>query len=182
MNQSTKRSLSSKNSALTRHLEPPRSVRSTNIEDEKNKQELTIRDRGRQCKGPTRDFSKLIFRGEVYTIGDYVLIRETEKTDMVAKLTKIYPEGVAEKHVMIQVKWYFKKDDLESNSLPLLERINLGDNEVFDTNTETKIYADLLNKKCTVWKLEEYEGKSGLGVNDYYTRASYDIRKVLALC
>ena len=50
---------------------------------------------------------------------------------------------------------------------------------MFDTGLETKIYADLLNGKCRVWNLDEYEGKQGMKTNDFYTRATYDITKVL---
>ena len=58
------------------------------------------------------------------------------------------------------------------------EKASLGDNEVFDTKYASKIYADLLNGRCRVWSLKEYDGKTGLGADDYYTRAAYDIEKV----
>lgn len=183
MNQSTKRPLSTKSAFQTRHLEPPKRIQNNELEENKNKsQQEVIPDQDNskhQCKDKVQGYSKLRLNNEVYAIGDYVLIRETRKSDMIGKLIKIYAEGEIEKHPMIEVKWYFKKDDLDASSITLSEKNSLGDNEVFDTITETKIYADLLNGKCKVWKLEEYEGKQGLGVNDYYTRACYDPYKVL---
>ena len=51
----------------------------------------------------------------------------------------------------------------------------IGENEVFETNHKSKIFADLLNGKCKVWDILDYDGKTGLGVNDYYSRAKYNI-------
>ena len=37
-------------------------------------------------------FTKFLFEGVVYCIGDYLLLRETNKTSVVAHLLKIEPE------------------------------------------------------------------------------------------
>ncbi len=77
---------------------------------------------------------------------------------------------------------FYKKADLaKENILSKKELSWLGDNEVFETNFTSKVYADLLNGKCTVWDVLEYDGKSGLGATDYYTRARYLIDSVSLL-
>ncbi len=147
--------------------------------------------------GPTKgankhQYSQLKFKGTVYKLGDYVLIRETKKTNMVGQLTGIVSQGGDEtnpRRPMVEVRWYsvsramgrfYKKDDLgELPGVSERERASLGENEVFDTRCMSKVYADLLNGKCRVWTLREYDGKPGLGADDYYTRATYDLEKVV---
>ena len=54
----------------------------------------------------------------------------------------------------------------------------IGENEVFETDFVSKVFADLLNGKCKVWDVMEYDGKQGMGVQDYYTRARYQFGSV----
>ena len=134
-----------------------------------------------RCRYSTDQYTQLKFRGTQYKIGDYVLIRETKTTNMVAQLQNIIALGgdlENPKRPMIEVKWYYKKGDLEVPGITHAERASLGENEVFDTKVVSKIFVDLLNGKCRVWGLKEYDGKAGLGSDDYYTRAIYDIEKV----
>lgn len=54
----------------------------------------------------------------------------------------------------------------------------IGENEVFETTFTSNVYADTLNGKCKIWDIEAYDGQTGLGINDYYTRANYNFDKV----
>ena len=54
-------------------------------------------------------YSQLKFRGTVYKVGDYVLIRESKKSNMVGQLQAIVEQGGDSEHPkrpMIEVKWY----------------------------------------------------------------------------
>jgi hypothetical protein len=131
-------------------------------------------------------YQQLKFKGMVYKVGEYVLIRESKKSNMVAQLKEIIGQGGdAEnpKRPMIELLWYYKKDDLdkEAAGISAAEWRSLGENEVFCTNFQSKVYADLLNGKCKVWDLKDYDGKPGLGPHDFYTRASYDLTSVRLL-
>ncbi len=71
---------------------------------------------------------------------------------------------------------YYKKDEIDFEALRITqtEAQCIGENEVFQATQPEKIWVDTLSGKCSVWTLEEYDGKSGLGAQDFYTRAKYD--------
>lgn len=51
---------------------------------------------------------KLIFRGELYTVSDYVLLRETKTSNMVGILRRIIKEGGDPLHPklpMLEIEW-----------------------------------------------------------------------------
>lgn len=51
----------------------------------------------------------------------------------------------------------------------------MAENEVFETNCISKIPGALVSGKCYVWNIEEYDSQPEVGLDDYYTRAKYDI-------
>jgi len=57
----------------------------------------------------------------------------------------------------------------------------IGENEVFETNCISRVYADLLNGKCRVWNVLEYDGRSDVRSNEYYTRAKFSIETVFKI-
>ena len=135
-------------------------------------------------------YRRMKFQGELYDLGETVFIRESESSNMVGRIEKIIKENGDPKHPkwpMIEVAWFafslirrfYKKSDIAREaSLPGRELSWIGENEVFETNCVSKIYADLLEGKCKVWDIEAYDGQSGLGNADFYTRARYDIDRV----
>ena len=78
----------------------------------------------------------------------------------------------------ILIRYYKAEDVIKESGVSAEDAESLGDNEVFKTNFTSKIYADLLNGKCNVWTVEEYDGRGGLGENDFYSRAKYDMKAV----
>ncbi len=159
---------------------------SGNPEDPLSKTKVMTRaERKRLCKQP---FTRIAYKGNVYSLDDFVFIRESMNTNMIAQLKGIISEGGDAKHPawpMIEVKWYcwllkwsryYTKNDVEV--IPEEEKDNIGDNELFATTCTSKVYADLLNGKCRVWPLTEYEKKAQVTPLDYYTRATYDLTQV----
>lgn len=76
-------------------------------------------------------------------------------------------------------RFYKKSDIAKDKAISKQELSWIGENEVFETNHKSKIFADLLNGKCKIWDIQEYDGKTGLGGNDFYSRARYNIENVL---
>lgn len=77
---------------------------------------------------------------------------------------------------------YYKAEDVKREVHVEEEEAKcLGENELFETEIVTKVYADLLNGKCNVWTIQEYDGQVGLGDLDFYSRAKYDAKKVRAV-
>ena len=75
---------------------------------------------------------------------------------------------------------FYGKEDIEvETNLTRTQLRWIGDNEIFETTFKSKIYADLLNGKCKVWDIMEYDGRTGLGAHDYYMRARFNIKSVL---
>ena len=57
-----------------------------------------------------KEYKKLKFKEVIYQIGENLLIKESETSNMIGKLTKIKEKGGDTKHPdwpMIQVKWYY---------------------------------------------------------------------------
>ena len=55
-----------------------------------------------------KQYRKICFRENIYEVGDTLLFRETETTNVVGKLIRIIPEGGNELHPkwpMIEVQW-----------------------------------------------------------------------------
>ena len=135
-------------------------------------------------------YKRLKFQGELYEVGDTVLIRESENSNMVARIEKIIKENGDPKHPkwpMVELTWfdcalirrfYKKQDIVKEGVLQARELAYVGENEVFETDFVSKIYADLLEGKCKVWDIKAYDGRSGLGHTDFYTRAHYEIKNV----
>ncbi len=72
-----------------------------------------------------------------------------------------------------------KSDIKREAGLREIELSWIGENEVFETDFVSKVFVDLLNGKCRVWDVMEYDGKTGMGAHDYYTRARYEIGSVV---
>ncbi|MDR3549153.1 MAG: hypothetical protein P4M11_12990 [Candidatus Pacebacteria bacterium] len=137
-------------------------------------------------------FTSLVFRGVTYSVNDFLYVREAPLSNMVGQLRRVIGQGGDPSHPkwpMVELEWYsvisvtlnryFRKTDLDQTALGLgaAEWASLADNELFSTSFVSKIHADLLNGKCMVWQLSEYEKQESLDENDFFTRASYDIRK-----
>ena len=60
---------------------------------------------------------------------------------------------------MIEVQWFYKKTDLDTNIPGLDKRLldSLADNEVFETTHKDVIYIETINEECQVFKLDDYE-------------------------
>jgi hypothetical protein len=67
-------------------------------------------------------YKRILFNNIDYKLGDTIQFRETEKTSVVGKLIKIISEGGNPSHPkwpMIEVQWYYKKNDLDLKKLGL---------------------------------------------------------------
>lgn len=77
---------------------------------------------------------------------------------------------------MVVVQWYYKKTDLDMKKLNISEDDAkfIGENEVFQTNHQDKVFADSIIAKCNVFTIKEYDELESIDFNTtFFTRASY---------
>ena len=77
-----------------------------------------------------------------------------------------------------EYRYYGKREIREECKIDEENLRWIGDNEVFETTSVSKIFADLLHGKCRIWDVEDYDGRKGMGPKDFYTRAKYNIKTV----
>ncbi len=193
-----KRTLGQRDALETRSIEPSRAVKKSDAEAD-SKENLSDSSHPSVHRPAPSQLSRehklagIAFRGTRYVLDDFVYIRESPTTNMVGQLRRVIARGGDPSHPswpMVEVQWYnlshtphdryYRKEDLDRAALRLspTEWASLGENELFTTAVVSKIHADLLNGRCRVWSLSDYEKQSVLGADDLYTRAEYDIEKV----
>jgi hypothetical protein len=106
-----------------------------------------------ELKEPSRKFSKILFNDVVYCIGEYLLLRETQKSTIVGRLVEIVPTGGSPSHPdwpMIKVQWHYRKHDLDWPKLGIVEEDLefIGENEVFPSRHFDTVFADAIVSKC----------------------------------
>ena len=77
---------------------------------------------------------------------------------------------------MIIVQWYYKKSDIDFKKLAISEedQIYIGDNEVFQTAHQDKVFADSIIAKCKVYTIKEYDELNSIDIHTtFFTRATY---------
>ncbi|CDW73243.1 phd-finger family protein [Stylonychia lemnae] len=133
-----------------------------------------------------KQYKKICFKDIMYETGETLIFRETESTTVVGKLVKIIPEGGNPAHPkwpMIEVQWYYKKQDLDFKKLGVSDedQIHFGDNEVFPTNHHDKIYVDCIQEKCKVYGINEYDKLETIDAKTtFFSRAHYNpLQKIL---
>jgi len=94
-----------------------------------------------------------LFNDVVYCLGEFLLLRETQKSTIVGRLVDIIPSGGSAQQPdwpMIKVQWYYKKQDLDFRKLGILDEDleYIGENEVFPSKHYDKIFADAIVAKC----------------------------------
>lgn len=130
-------------------------------------------------------YDKFEFEGQVYKVGDYLLLRETTITTIVGKLLKIVPQGGHPANPdwpMIQVHWFYKKSDLNINKLsisPTDFKRFIGENEIFPCEEHSDmIFADAIIGKAQVYQIKEYDEIQQIDINTtFFTRAHYNPMK-----
>lgn len=128
-------------------------------------------------------FSKFKYKGEVYSIGENVLITDGGSECSVAKIVKILPtKGINNNNYWptIIVEWYYRKCDLlkDADSIPNFKEDYISEYEVFESQHRDTIYIESIVGKCKVACFEEYENSNDTSGNLYFSRAKYDPVKV----
>ena len=129
-------------------------------------------------------YNSVKFRDIVYKLGDVLLIQSTQE-NLIGELIKIIPiNGVKEYPFWptVQVKWYYKKNDINRKKNNLVNPQNFGsisDFELFPSNHKDIIYIESIINKCKVCSFEEYENIKEPSDYTFFTRAKYEIHSQL---
>jgi hypothetical protein len=62
----------------------------------------------------TKSYSKFMFQGVIYHVGEHLLFRETNKTAIIGQVMSILPQVQHKNQAwpMLKVKWYYRKQDI----------------------------------------------------------------------
>ena len=120
----------------------------------KNKQGL---EKIKKYVDPELSYDSIKFRNIIFKIGDVLLIQASEE-NLIGELIKIIPTNGIKEYPFwptIQVKWYYKKKDINRKKNNLLNQQNfdaLSDYELFPSNHKDIIYIESILNKCKVYK------------------------------
>jgi hypothetical protein len=97
-------------------------------------------------------------RGNKYSIGEIVLVKDASSDFMIGKITKIVPQNGIKKYPYwpsIQVEWYYKKKEInrEMNGLNDKRFSCISEFEVFKSNHRDIIFIETIIAKCQVFFL-----------------------------
>ena len=107
-------------------------------------------------------YDSIKFRNIIFKIGDVLLIQASEE-NLIGELIKIIPTNGIKEYPFwpaIQVKWYYKKKDINRKKNNLLNQQNfdaLSEYELFPSNHKDIIYIESILNKCNVYTYEEYD-------------------------
>ena len=128
---------------------------------------------------PSISYTSIKSNSKIYNIGDTLLIHGNNEF-LVGELVQIIPNnGKAQIPFWptIEVKWYYKKADLnrKKNKLNNQHYYNsISDFEVFSTDHKDIIMIESIIDKCKVYSYEEYENLEDHNDKTFFTRAKYD--------
>ena len=129
-------------------------------------------------------YDSIKFRNIIFNIGDVLLIQASEE-NLIGELIKIIPTNGIKEYPFwpaIQVKWYYKKKDINRKKNNLLNQQNfdaLSDYELFPSNHKDIIYIESILNKCKVYTYEEYDNITDPPDLTFFTRANYEIHAEL---
>ena len=129
-------------------------------------------------------YDSIKFRDIVFKLGDVLLIQAPEE-NLIGELIKIIPvNGIKEYPFWptVQVKWYYKKKDINRKKNNLLNQQNfdsISDYELFPSNHKDIIYIESIINKCKVYSYEEYDNIADPSDFTFFTRAKYEIHTEL---
>ena len=183
--QQTKNSNPKKNSSP---LEEPKSqiANQVNTQDKlielsKNKQGL---EKLKKYVDTSLSYDSIKFRDIIFKIGDVLLIQSSDE-NLIGELIKIIPSNGIKEYPFwptVQVKWYYKKKDINRKKNNLLSQQNfdsISDYELFPSNHKDIIYIESIINKCKVYTYEEYDNIADPSDYTFFTRAKYEIHSEL---
>ncbi len=126
------------------------------------------------------NYDSIKFRNIIFKIGDVLLIQASEE-NLIGELVKIIPTNGIKEYPFwptIQVKWYYKKKDINRKKNNLTNQQNfdaLSEYELFPSNHKDIIYIESILNKCNVYSYEEYDNIADPPDLTFFTRANYEI-------
>lgn len=128
-------------------------------------------------------YDTIKFQSTYYSIGDKIIVFANNE-NLIAELVKIIPKNGIKDYPMwpsIQVRWYYKKTDINRKKNQLLDDSNyasISDYELFETNHKDIIFIETVIAKCNIYSYEEYEALDDHTDYTFFCRAQYDPNKV----
>jgi hypothetical protein len=77
---------------------------------------------------------------------------------------------------MVEVQWYYKKChlDFENLQIPETDRLFIGENEIFPSCHQDKVFVDSIFSKCRVCSMKQYDELDLIDTKTFFTRAMYN--------
>jgi len=130
-----------------------------------------------ESESPQRKAKKNIMKLKIgertYKNKDCVYIKDKNQ---IGRIENIKFEGEDEKNAKIEIKWFYKRADLEREGIVKKdEHKYICENEVFETNCKSIIPQSFIFEKCKIYNFDDYEKRPIVSFDDFYTRANYDL-------
>jgi len=169
-------------------LDEPNTSNSNQINTQDKLNELSKNKQGleklKKYVNSNLSYDSIKFRDIIFNIGDVLLIQASEE-HLIGELIKIIPINGLKEYPFwptIQVKWYYKKKDINRKKNNLLSQQNfdsISDYELFPSNHKDIIYIESIINKCKVYSYEEYDNIVDPPDFTFFTRAKYEIHSEL---
>ncbi len=102
------------------------------------------------------NYNKIKYKSDIYTLGDYLMVRDVNDGFLIGKLVKIIQSGGFKKYPYwptIQVQWYYKKSDINRTKNGLQDDLifnSISDYELFKSNHTDTIFIETVMCPCKV--------------------------------
>lgn len=128
---------------------------------------------------PTINYDKVKIHSQTFSIGDNLLIFSSNE-NLIGELIKIIPNNGIKEYPFwpcIQVKWYYKKSDINRKKNNLLDERNfnsISEYELFSTNHKDIVFIETILMKVNIYSYDEYDSMEEHNDYTFFTRAKYD--------
>jgi hypothetical protein len=135
---------------------------------------------------PNTSYSKLKYKSDYFSIGDKLIIFSSNE-NLIGELTRILPSNGNKRYPIwptIEVKWYYKKTDINRKKNNLLDELNynsISDYELFPTEHKDIVFIETIIGKCQIYTYNEYESLDDHNEYTFFTRARYDPKNQLLI-
>jgi hypothetical protein len=108
---------------------------------------------------PNVNYNKIKYKSDIYSIGDYLMVRDVNDGFLIGKLIKIIQFNGMKKYPYwpsIQVQWYYKKSDISREKNGLTDDVifnSISEYELFKSTHKDTIFIETVLCACKVYTI-----------------------------